>query len=196
MEQDNLPKVVRVKDSSKEDVKSVLKLGFSTDPLVRWVFPDANSYLKSFDLWMEEFSKISFSNNIVFADDNFYGASLWHPPGAKFDETSLAPTFDSISKDKLENVIQFFEEFSNYHPEDAWYLAFIGVDPSKQGMGVGSFILKEALKMIDEKGEKAYLESSNPRNMSLYERHGFESIGRVQIGDSPPAHPMIREARK
>jgi len=196
MEQDNLPKVVRVKDSSKEDVKSVLKLGFSTDPLVRWVFPDANSYLKSFDLWMEEFSKISFSNNIVFADDNFYGASLWHSPGAKFDETSLAPTFDSIPKDRLENVIQFFEEFSKYHPEDAWYLAFIGVDPSKQGMGVGSFILKEALKMIDEKGEKAYLESSNPRNMSLYERHGFESIGRVQIGDSPPAHPMIREARK
>ena len=104
--------------------------------------------------------------------------------------------FDSIPKDRLENVIQFFEEFSNYHPEDAWYLAFIGVDPSKQGMGVGSFILKEALKMIDEKGEKAYLESSNPRNMSLYERHGFESIGKVQIGDSPPAHPMLREARK
>ena len=63
-------------------------------------------------------------------------------------------------------------------------------------LGVGSFILKEALKHIDELGERAYLESSNPRNMSLYERHGFESMGKVQIGDSPPAHPMIREPRK
>ena len=34
------------------------------------------------------------------------------------------------------------------------------------------------------KDERAYLESSNPRNMSLYERHGFESMGKVQIGDS------------
>ena len=45
------------------------------------------------------------------------------------------------------------------------------------------------------KEERAYLESSNPKNMSLYERHGFESMGRIQIGDSPPAHPMIREPR-
>ena len=37
------------------------------------------------------------------------------------------------------------------------------------------------------KEERAYLESSNPKNMSLYERHGFESMGRIQIGDSPPA---------
>ena len=140
MKETNLPKIIRAQKSDKNKIKGVLKLGFSSDPLIRWVFPDPNIYLESFDVWMEE--------------------------------------------------------FSNYHPDDAWYLAFIGVDPSKQGLGVGSFILKEALKHIDELGERAYLESSNPRNMSLYERHGFESMGKVQIGDSPPAHPMIREARK
>ena len=101
-----------------------------------------------------------------------------------------------MTEERIEFVSKFFEEFSNYHPDDAWYLAFIGGDLSKQGLGVGSFILKEALKTIDERGERAYLESSNPRNMSLYERHGFESMGKVQIGDSPPAHPMIREPRK
>ena len=91
---------------------------------------------------------------------------------------------------------KFFEEFSEYHPKDAWYLAFIAVDPSKQGSGIGSFILKEALKMIDEKNEKAYLEASSERNMSLYERHGFECMGRIQINDSPPAFPMIRQKKK
>ena len=114
----------------------------------------------------------------------------------EFDESCLYPTLEWMTEERIEFVSQFFDEFSNYHPDDAWYLAFIGVDPSKQGLGVGSFILKEALKHIDELGERAYLESSNPRNMSLYERHGFESMGKVQIGDSPPAHPMIREPRK
>jgi len=40
------------------EIKGVLKLGFSSDPLIRWVFPDPNIYLVNFDTWMEEFSKI------------------------------------------------------------------------------------------------------------------------------------------
>ena len=48
--------------------------------------------------------------------------------------------------------------------------------------------------MIDENGDRAYLEASNEMNKALYERHGFEEIGRVQFEDSPPAFPMIRES--
>ena len=49
--------------------------------------------------------------------------------------------------------------------------------------------------MIDEKKERAYLEASSERNMSLYERYGFECVGKIQINDSPPAFPMIRESK-
>ena len=62
-----LPEIIRAEEKDKEQVKSVLKLGFSNDDLLRWVFPSADSFLKSFDLWMEEFSKESFKNNIVFS---------------------------------------------------------------------------------------------------------------------------------
>jgi hypothetical protein len=41
----------------------------------------------------------------------------------------------------------------------------------------------------------AYLESSNPRNISLYERHGFEIIGLIQAGGSPTLTPMLRRPR-
>ena len=191
-----LPKIIRTNEKDKHQVISVLKLGFSNDDLLRWVFPEADSFLKSFDIWMEEFSKESFKNNIVFSEESFHGTSLWHPPGFEFDESVLGSTFESIPESRLENVLKFFEEFSKYHPKDAWYLAFIAVDPSKQGSGIGSFILKEALKMIDEKNEKAYLEASSERNMSLYERHGFECMGRIQINDSPAAFPMIRQKKK
>ena len=59
-------------------------------------------------------------------------------------------------------------------------------------MGLGSLILKEALQVIDEQGKIAYLESSNPKNISLYLRHGFEVIGEIQVGSSPVVTPMIR----
>ena len=191
----DFPNIIKATFKDLERVKGVLKLGFASDALLRWVFPDASSFLKCFDIWMEEFSKIAFENNIVYSEKNFYGASLWHPPGAKFDNSALAPTFESIPHDRIEVVIKFFEEFEKYHPEDAWYLPFIAVDPAKQRQGIGSFLLKDALQMIDKKNDRAYLEASNEQNKALYERHGFVEIGRVQFEDSPPAFPMIRDPR-
>ena len=192
----NTPKIVKSSAADLEPVKAVLALGFSSDALLRWVFPAASSYLKCFYVWMEEFSKIAFENNIVYSEENLFGSSLWHPPGVEFDNSVLGSTFEYIPEDRVEVVIKFFEEFEKYHPDDAWYLPFIAVDPSQQRKGIGSFLLKEALKMIDEKGDRAYLEASNESNKALYERHGFVEIGRVQFEDSPPAFPMIRESSK
>ena len=39
----------------------------------------------------------------------------------------------------------------------------------------------------------AYLESSNLRNVPLYERHGFEVLGPIQVGGSPVFTPMLRD---
>jgi ribosomal protein S18 acetylase RimI-like enzyme len=192
----NTPTIVKSSAADLEQVKAVLTLGFSSDALLRWVFPDASSYLKCFDVWMGEYSKIAFENNIVYSEENLFGSSLWHPPGVEFDNSVLESTFEYIPADRIEVVIKFFEEFEKYHPDDAWYLPFIAVDPSQQRKGIGSFLLKEALKMIDEKGDRAYLEASNESNKALYERHGFVEIGRVQFEDSPPAFPMIRESSK
>ena len=79
---------------------------------------------------------------------------------------------------------------------EAWYLEYLAVDPSKQGLGLGSSILKESLKVIEELGDAAYLESSNPQNMSLYERFGFRFIKKIQIGSSPQINSMFREPKK
>jgi len=191
----NVPEIVTADPKDLDCIKGVLKLGFASDALLRWVFPDAANYLKSFDLWMQEFSKIAYENDLVYSEKNFAGASIWHPPGAEFDEAVLEPTFGAIPEERLETVAKFFEEFETYHPDDAWYLAFIAVDPSQQRKGIGSLLLREALQVIDQRGERAYLEATSEQNKALYERHGFVEIGKVQFQDSPPAFPMIREAR-
>ncbi|MCA1589088.1 MAG: GNAT family N-acetyltransferase, partial [Acidobacteria bacterium] len=89
-----------------------------------------------------------------------------------------------------------FEQMEKYHPKEShWYLPMIGVDPSHQGNGVGSALIAEALKRVDDDKSIAYLESSNPRNISLYKRHGFEVIGEIQVGTSPVMRPMLRKAQ-
>ncbi len=47
----------------------------------------------------------------------------------------------------------------------------------------------------DTDGALFYLEATSPLNKSLYERHGFEEIGVIQFGTSPPLWPMLRKPR-
>ena len=64
-----------------------------------------------------------------------------------------------------------------------------------QGKGLGSALLEHALATCDRHGVVAYLESSNPRNIPLYERHGFAQWGRIPVGSSPTLVPMLRKPK-
>jgi len=93
-------------------------------------------------------------------------------------------------------MLAVFEQMGTYHPsEPHWYLPLIGVDPKYHGHGFGSALLHYTLNLCDRDNKLAYLESSNPRNIPLYERHGFELRGTIQIGASPPISPMLRKPR-
>src|SRR3989442_3137660 len=88
------------------------------------------------------------------------------------------------------------EQMGGYHPcEPHWYLPMIGIDPAKQGNGDGSALLKHALERCDGEGKLAYLESSSPKSVPLYQRHGFELLGTIQVGSSPSMFPMLRKPR-
>ena len=55
--------------------------------------------------------------------------------------------------------------------------------------------MSHAVARSDKDGLPAYLESSNPKNISLYERHGFEVMGKIQVGAGPLVTPMLRRPR-
>jgi len=89
-----------------------------------------------------------------------------------------------------------FEQITKFHPKEPhWYLPLIGVDPAHQGRGHGDALMRYALEWFDRERLPAYLESTNPRNISLYRRHGFEELGRIQAGSSPTLIPMLRRPR-
>jgi ribosomal protein S18 acetylase RimI-like enzyme len=92
---------------------------------------------------------------------------------------------------------EIFEKMSGYHPDEPhWYLPLLGVDPLHHGKGMGSALLQHALVICDQDSKYAYLESSNPRNITLYQRHGFELLGTIQVNTSPSIFPMLRKPRK
>lgn len=71
----------------------------------------------------------------------------------------------------------------------------IGVEPYAQGRGLGGALMRHAVARCDEEELPAYLESTNPRNISLYVRFGFEILGEIREGACPVVTPMLRKPR-
>ena len=86
----------------------------------------------------------------------------------------------------------------SHHPaERHYYLYLLGVHPDHQSQGLGSALLRTVLERCDREQMPAYLEASNPRNISLYGRHGFRVIRELQFGRGGPyLAAMWREPRQ
>jgi ribosomal protein S18 acetylase RimI-like enzyme len=81
----------------------------------------------------------------------------------------------------------------NHPPGRHFYLSFIAVAPEYHGLGLGSRILKATLKQVDAAGLGAYVESSNPKNASFYERIGFVTRKNIAPAGWPSLVAMWRD---
>lgn len=181
----------------KSQVIDSLVLGFSTDPILRWLFPDPQKYLTNAPTIMQLFGGRAFAHNSAYHIQHYVGAALWLPPDVFPDEEGLTKLFqDSFDGAQLDEIFSCFEQMDNFHPDEpCWHLAFIAVDPTQQNKGHGSALMKHTLEAVDNDKKLAYLESTNEANLSLYQRHGFELMGNIQAGNSPSMFPMVREPR-
>ena len=179
----------------KNPVVSVVAMGFSTDPVARWMYPDSHQYLTHFPKFIRGFAGKAFESGSAYYAEGFAGAALWLPPDVHPDEEAVIRLIEDTVSDRIkEDLFQVFEQMGAHHPEEPhWYLPMIAVDTFAQNRGYGSALMKYALAVCDREGFAAYLESTNPRNISLYVRFGFEIAGTIQVGSSPPIFPMLRK---
>jgi ribosomal protein S18 acetylase RimI-like enzyme len=182
--------------SDQSRLLAAIALAFSVDPAARWTYPAPENYLKHFPDFVQIFGGTAFERGTAHFIGDAQAAALWLPPSAQPDEDALMAHFQrTVPQQNQGTLFAVFEQMGQYHlDEPHWYLPLIGVDPAQQGKGYGSALLKHALRRCDEDGTPAYLESSNPKNIPLYRRHGFKVLGTIQVGNSPPITPMLRHA--
>ena len=184
-------------ERDQQAVVAVITLAFGTDPMSRWAFPDPATYLTVMPLVARAFGGNGFAHGAAHLAGDGAAAAMWLPPGVQPDAERLtALAAEHAPRERQADMDRVFAQMETYHPsEPCWYLPLIGVDPARQGRGYGSSLLRYALEQCDRDRMPAYLESSNPRNVPLYQRHGFEIIGTIQSGTSPTVVPMLRRAR-
>jgi ribosomal protein S18 acetylase RimI-like enzyme len=177
---------------------ATLTLAFATDPATRWTWPDPQAYLAAFPRFARAFGGAGFANGGAHVVGDHAGTALWLRPGVEPDGAALGELMrTTASLPSMTDGMQVMQQMADFHPrEPHWYLPLIGIDPRHQGRGLGGALLSHALAICDREGTLAYLESSNPRNVPLYERHGFEVRGRIQHGSSPTLVPMLRRPQR
>jgi ribosomal protein S18 acetylase RimI-like enzyme len=191
------PRVKTAGPSDEAPAIAVVVLAFSADPAARWTWPDPHQYLAHFPEFVKTLGGKAFAHGSGYYVDGHVGAALWLPPDIHPDEDALMTLLRRTgSPSAQKDVLAVFEQMERYHPrEPHWFLPFIGIDPTQQGKGYGAALMKHALTPCDRDRTLAYLESSNPKNIPLYERHGFELLGTIQVESSPPIFPMLRKPR-
>ncbi len=174
---------------------NILLLAFASDPFQRYLMPGPSIYFQNSTIWFNNIVSQSISIQALLGTENHSGVAVWFPPEHLVRFEAIEKTYKDFPDSIHQDIFKYFVEFEKNKPKDAWYLEYLGVDPRSQSLGLGSLILKDSLSKIDDLHQPAYLESSNPRNMSLYERHGFKTVNKFQFGEGPLIHTMFREAR-
>jgi len=188
---------VPVAEAERERAFGTLTLSFAADPVERWLYPDPGRYLASFPRFLAAFGGDAFAKGAAWQIDDFAAVALWLPPGTPADGDAIVTVLtETVDPELHEDTFAVLEQMDQAHPDFAhWYLPWLGVDPSRQGRGLGGELLAACLHTVDADRLPAYLETPNPRTIPFYARHGFEVVGEAQAGACPPMTLMLRPAR-
>jgi len=163
----------------------VFARGFHDDPLWAWAFPDQTQRpMQQLVFWRFcVVEAIRYPWTFLAAGDRT--TTCWIPPSGSELSEQGAEQFEPLLRDLLGDgaapVIELFETLDEHHPHDEphFYLSLFATDPEARGNAYGQALLRHNLEQIDHLKASAYLESSNPRNIAMYERHGFAVVHRV-----------------
>jgi len=191
------PSVTRATHADYDRSIVNLVAAFIADPFIRWMFPDTRQYFYYFPQLLKHFAGGAFDHGSAYQSEDFKATALWLPPNADPDEAAMGALMEeAIAAEFRDDVFAVLEQVGASHPSaEHWYLPAIGVEPMAQGKGYGAALLARGLEVCDDTHVAAYLESSNPAGIPLYESFGFEVVGEIQAGSSPVVTPMLRAAR-
>jgi ribosomal protein S18 acetylase RimI-like enzyme len=192
----------RASEADTDALSCLLAEAFGTDPVFNWIArpgPGRVEVMEEFFRWLLETRAILFGE--VWMSEGV--VAVWIPPdapaspGGFFEQLRLLPMFVRLCGiSRFGRGSAMGDAMERNHPHERhFYLAFVAVAPTRQGLGLGSAILETNLKHIDAQGMPAYLENSNPKNARLYERLGFVAKRDIAPIGAPPMIAMWRNAR-
>jgi GNAT superfamily N-acetyltransferase len=188
-------------DADHEPAAEALALAFADDPCLAHLLPDPDSRAeKLLAFFASEIETLTPDHRELWVTDDGSAAAIWAPPGRW--RVPLGITMSEARRmlgvfgRRLPLALRTLMRLERHHPKspEHWYLHYLGVEPRRQGKGLGSALMAPVLGRCDAQAIPAHLESSTDRNRVLYERNGFDLTGVFKMPvKGPPVREMWRD---
>ena len=195
--------VTKARSADRERLATTFADAFAEDPIFAWLLagkPNTERRLERFfrALLRDELRQ---PDHEIYVADHGSGGAIWK--GIDRWKTPISSIVRQMPGATLafgvrnRRPLQILGVMEKVHPrEPHYYLETLGTRKAVQGKGLGSAVMSPMLERCDREGVPAYLESSNPRNIPFYARHGFEVRDPVPLPPGAPVlTPMWREPR-
>jgi GNAT superfamily N-acetyltransferase len=182
----SLRQVVHLPESRLNEAAQALSLAFHDDPLQSYTFPDPDERRRLSPSHFSAILRYGFlAGEVLTGVEPGSGAVVWVPPGVEGTPemaesaglTRLAETIGAGAAGRFSRMIDYAEAV---HHRDMtaphWYVMVVGVAPAFQGQGYGRALLQPMLDRAEIEGLPCYLETTQPKNVSFYQRLGFRVL--------------------
>lgn len=187
--------------SDLPELSRTLTSAFLLDPVIAWFFEDVEKRAERISRMMAFSVETGLGRGHVYTTQNRRAVAIWSPPDVPMFDARAGASFAMLLRELIganaDARLTGFAKMEEVHPRDPhFYLFSLGTHVEYQGQGLGAEVVAPVLDICDTQGLPAYLESSNPRNIPFYQRHGFELRGEIILAEgAPPLNTMWRDPR-
>ena len=191
------PQVRPATPDDHEAAAEALALAFAADPAWAHLLPDSSSRTERLlAFFTAEIGNLTPEHRQVWITEDGSGAAVWAAPGRwrvpLLRTLRQARPMAAVFGFRLPLAAWTLLRIERHHPSTPghWYLHYLGVEPRRQGRGLGAALLAPVLERCDHEGIPSHLEASTERSRVLYERNGFALTGTYEM---PAGGPPLRE---
>jgi GNAT superfamily N-acetyltransferase len=178
------PQVVPLPPGRWQQAGDTLARAFDVDPIWAAVFPEPTRRATALSAMFRGLVRVHEYAGRPLSTVEISAVALWRPPGvrqrwwhtvqSRFTLPRVVAAFSADERRRLLGTLRQFEgRRHEIVPTPHWYLESLGVDPDRQGQGLGSLLVRHVLAQADTTSHPVYLETETPRTVAFYERLGF-----------------------
>lgn len=168
---------------------------FVDDPIITWFMrADAKRDAARLRFFRVLLAEAVIPDGVIERPEAGGAAAVWIPSEKLTGQPlhrelrALPMLLNATGLARFSRLLSLREAMDKHHPTEKAhdYLWFLGVRPDCQGAGVGSRLIKAHTDQLDARGRPGFLETATPRNVPLYQRHGFQIIAEYRPADDGP----------
>ncbi|GMH57865.1 hypothetical protein TrST_g5891 [Triparma strigata] len=177
-------------EAHEPSAADTLMEAFRADPIFRGVMVDDADYNSMAPIMFGSFSGLLMSAygtvDVVEQNGAAVAVAQWEPAAMSLNAglrmlVAIPKLCWAMGYKKSVMMLKMFAVLESKRHElggNAHHLMTLGTNPEQQGKGMGSILIKKGIARATELGVPCYLESSNPKNIPFYLRHGFVEVGK------------------